>query len=115
MGVDASLNQADVLGHLVAEEMSLGDMMTLMKLRRGQYSLVEEKVHPLSEVAHKSLRDVPLPDECIIAAIIRGSQLIIPHGDVHLEPADEVLALVHSKSLGRLNAILGPSNPLKSA
>ena len=46
MGVDVALNQADILAHLVAEEMSLGDMMTLLKLKRGEYSLVEEKVHP---------------------------------------------------------------------
>ena len=44
MGVDVALNQADLLAHLVAEEMSLGDMMTLLKLRKGLYSLVEEKV-----------------------------------------------------------------------
>ena len=28
MGVDVALNQADLLAHLIAEEMSLGDMMT---------------------------------------------------------------------------------------
>ncbi|MBI1855484.1 MAG: TrkA family potassium uptake protein, partial [Chloroflexi bacterium] len=42
--VDVALNQADVLAHLIQEEMSLGDMMTLFKIRRGRYSVVEEKV-----------------------------------------------------------------------
>ena len=41
MGVDVALNQADILARLVAEEMSLGDMMTLLKLRKGEYSLIE--------------------------------------------------------------------------
>src|SRR5215216_3399361 len=44
MGVDVSLNQAEILAKLTAEEMSIGDMMTLLKIRRGQYSLVEEKI-----------------------------------------------------------------------
>jgi len=35
MGVDIALNQADILARLVVEEMSLGDMMTLFKIRRG--------------------------------------------------------------------------------
>ena len=35
MGVDVALNQADLLGSLIVEEMSLGDMMTLLKLRKG--------------------------------------------------------------------------------
>lgn len=31
MGVDVALNQADILGHLITEEMSLGDMLTVLK------------------------------------------------------------------------------------
>ena len=46
MGVDVALNQADLMAKLIAEEMSIGDMVTLLKLRRGQYSLVEVKVAP---------------------------------------------------------------------
>ena len=112
MGVDVALNQADILARLVAEEMSLGDMMTLLKLRRGEYSLIEEKVHPLSPAAHKALRDLVLPAECTITAIIRRGQLLIPHGDTLLEPADEVLALVHHSQLGGLAALLGPREPV---
>ncbi len=99
MGVDVALNQADILARLVAEEMSLGDMMTLLKLRKGEYSLIEEKVHPLSPAATKNLRDLQIPSECVIVAIIRKNQLLIPHGDTTLQPADEVLALVHASQL----------------
>ena len=35
MGVDVALNQADLMARLIREEMSLGDMMTLLKLRKG--------------------------------------------------------------------------------
>ena len=108
MGVDVALNQADILSRLIAEEMSLGDMMTLLKLRRGEYSLIEEKVHPQASAANRTLREITLPDECVIAAIIRKHQLIIPHGDTGLDPADEVLAVVHAKSLKALAELLGP-------
>lgn len=110
MGVDVALNQADILAHLVAEEMSLGDMMTLLKLRRGEYSLIEEKVHPHSLACNKSLRDLPLPAECTITAIIRKNQLIIPRGDTVFLPADEVLALVHQSRLYEFAALLAPPN-----
>jgi trk system potassium uptake protein len=108
MGVDVALNQADILARLVAEEMSLGDMMTLLKLRKGEFSLIEEKVHPLSPSANKSLREIELPNESVIVAIIRKNQLLIPHGDTVLQPADEVLALVHASQLKQLAALLGP-------
>jgi trk system potassium uptake protein TrkA len=107
MGVDVMLNQADLMGHLIVEEMSLGDMMTLLKLRKGQYSLVEEKVHPQSGVVGKALADLDLPAECALAAIIRRGDLVIPHADTVLEPADEVLAVVHRVDIARLAALLG--------
>ena len=109
MGVDVALNQSDILAKLIAEEMSLGDMMTLLKLRRGEYSIVEEKVHPSAVVLGKPLRELSLPDECVFTAIIRKGQLILPRGDTVLEALDEVIALVHSTQLSRLAALLGPA------
>ncbi|MEM4724724.1 MAG: TrkA family potassium uptake protein [Candidatus Hadarchaeum sp.] len=116
MGVDVALNQADLMAHLIAEEMSLGDMMTLLKLRKGQYSLVEEKVDPTAIAVGKALRDLQLPSECQLAAIIRKGQLIIPRGDTVLQPADEVLAVVHASQVTQLAALLGPQpgNPSPS-
>ena len=107
MGVDVMLNQADLMARLIAEEMSLGDMMTLLKLRKGQYSLVEEKVHPTAVAAGKAIRDLSLPAECVLSAVIRRGQLIIPRGDTVLQVADEVLAVVHAAELPKLAAILG--------
>jgi trk system potassium uptake protein TrkA len=109
MGVDVALNQADVMAHLVAEEMSLGDMMTLLKFRKGQYALVEEKVHPMALAAGKAIRDLMLPPQCVLAAIIRKGELIIPKGDVTLQPADEIIALVHSSEATTLASLLGPA------
>ena len=107
MGVDVALNQADLLAHLIAEEMSLGDMMTLLKLRTGNYSLVEEKVDPASSAAGQAIKDLNLPAQCVLAAIIRKGELIIPRGDTVLQPADEVLAVVHAAQLSKLAAVLG--------
>jgi hypothetical protein len=44
--VDVAVNQAEILASLIEQEMSLGEMMTLLKLRRGRYSLVEDKIQP---------------------------------------------------------------------
>ena len=107
MGVDVALNQADVLAHLIAEEMSLGEMMTLLKLRKGQYALVEEQIHPQASAVGRALRDLPLPSECAVAAIIRSGQLLIPRPALVLQPADEVLAVVHASQAAHLAALLG--------
>jgi trk system potassium uptake protein TrkA len=105
MGVDVALNQADLMAHLIAEEMSLGDMMTLLKLRRGQYSIVENRVDPRAVASGKPVRELDLPHECVLTAIFRGGELIIPRGETILQPDDEVLALVHISQLDRLASL----------
>jgi trk system potassium uptake protein TrkA len=109
MGVDVALNQADILARLVAEEMSLGDMMTLLKLRKGEYSVVEEKVHPKAVAAGKALREITLPPECVFVAVLRKGKLIVPNGNTVLQPVDEIIALVHASQLEALARLLGPA------
>lgn len=98
MGVDVGLNQTDILAHLIAEEMSMGDMMTLLKLRRGEYSLVEEKLPSGSKILGAPLRDLDIPETCVIAAVIRKGKVITPRGNMIFEAGDEVLAVVDNQS-----------------
>ncbi len=108
MGVDVALNQAELIGHLILEEMSMGDMVTLLKLRKGQYSIVEEKVDPNASIVGKQLDDVALPDKCVVVAILRREGMVIPHGDFVFRSADEVISLVHSTQVEDLAKLLGP-------
>jgi trk system potassium uptake protein TrkA len=102
MGVDVALNQSEILASLSAEEMSIGDMMTLAKLRRGKYSLVEEKIEPKSPVIGMAIKDMPLPQNCVISGIIREGEIVLPRGITTLEAGDEVLALVDDQARGQL-------------
>ena len=107
MGVDVALNQTDIFTKLIEEEMSLGDMMTLLKLSRGEYAIVEEKVHPEASVVGKPLREIQLPDECVFVAVLRQGQLIVPRGDTFIQPVDEIIALIHSAHTPELAELLG--------
>lgn len=107
MGVDVSLNQAEILAKLTVEEMSLGDMMTMLKLRRGKFSLVEEKIFPGAQAVGIAVKDLKLPLNCIISGIIRHGEIIIPRGVTVLEEGDEILALVDDSARVQLAKILG--------
>jgi trk system potassium uptake protein TrkA len=106
-GVDVCLNQADVMAKLIEEEMSLGDMMTLLKLRRGNYSLVEEKIHPQAEAVGVAIKDLPLSEHCIISGILRHGEMVLPRGATELQAGDEILALVDEPGRDRLAKLLG--------
>lgn len=91
--VDVALNQSEILARLIEEEMSLGDMMTLLKLRRGQFSVVEEKIPPGAKAIGITIGALGLPDQCVIAAIIRRGKMLVPRGTTELQEGDEVLAV----------------------
>lgn len=105
--VDVAVNQADILSRLIQEEMSLGDMMTLLKLKRGRYSLVEEKIPLRSKVCGVAIKDLNLPSSCVVAAIIRKGEIVLPRGTTTLELEDEVLAITDTDGARQLAAILG--------
>jgi trk/ktr system potassium uptake protein len=106
--VDVALNQANVFASLIQEEMSMGDMMTLLKLRRGRYSLVEEKVPDGAKAIGVALKDLGLPAECVIAAIIRDGKITLPRGDTTFQKDDEVLAVTDPDGARQLAALLAP-------
>jgi trk system potassium uptake protein len=95
--VDVAVNQAEILSSLIQEEMSLGDMITLLKLRRGNYSLVEEKIHAGAKAIGTMIKDLPLPEHVVIAAIIRKGEIMIPRGVSVIEEDDEILAVADAE------------------
>jgi trk system potassium uptake protein TrkA len=106
MGVDVALNQAEILARLSAEEMSVGDMMTMLKLRRGKYSIVEEKINAGAPAIGTAIKDLKLPSNCVISGIIRQGEIVLPRGVTTLEEGDEVLALVDDSAREQLANLL---------
>lgn len=106
MGVDAAVNQADILAHLALEELSLGEMRILLKLRRGQYELVEEEVQPRATVVGIAVNDLRLPDRCVLVGVIRSGELKAVGADTQLQAGDLVLAVVHTDQAATLSSLL---------
>ena len=57
----------------------------------GQVKMMELKVGEENPLVGKTLLDSNLPDCCIMAAIIRDSELMIPHGDDVIQLNDRVV------------------------
>jgi trk system potassium uptake protein TrkA len=104
--VDVALNSADVLAHLIEEEMSLGDMMTLFKIRRGRYAVVEEKVPAGAKAIGVPLKEMDLAEHCVIAAIIRDGKMTLPRGESTLQPDDEIIAVASPEGAQKLAELL---------
>jgi len=111
-GVDVPVNHAEIMSSLIEEEMSLGDMMTLLKLRKGNYALVEEKIPPKAIAIGKAIKDLNLPEQCVLAAIFRKGEVVMPHGNTVFEVGDEVLAITDREGAEQFQKVFSDLNNL---
>lgn len=54
----------------------------------------------------KCLKEIKLPDDCVIVSIQRGKQVVVPRGFTMLLPGDQVIALVAARALDALTKAL---------
>ena len=105
MGVDVAINQADLMAHLVVEEMDQTAMLTLMKISRGSHSIVQYKLSESAKAVGQSIRGLALPEQVVFIAIYRGDKTVIPHGDTVFAAEDVVLAFTDEATQQNLNLL----------
>jgi len=107
MGVDVGLNQADLMAHLVVEEMDLKNMLTLMKINHGNCSIVQVKVSNQSKAVNKEVKDLSIPEKAVLIAIYRGKDVIIPRGNTTILSGDDILAFTDADAQIKINELFG--------
>lgn len=93
MGVDVVLNQTDILSHLIIEEMNMDNMLTILKLNRGEHSIVQMCVPKTAKAVNQLVKDLQIPQKSGLISIIREGIVLIPKGDTRIEAGDEILVL----------------------
>lgn len=107
MGVDVGVNQADIIAHLVVEEMDLENMFTLIKLNRGEYSIIQMNVRQTAKAANQMVKDLYIPKKAVMISINREGTVIIPKGDTQILVGDEILIFTDENSRKDLQEIFG--------
>lgn len=107
MGVDVAINQPDLIASLIVEEMMVGDMLTLVRLRQGAVEIVEERIVPESRAVNVSIGSLGIPSGCNIAAVMRGDEVVIPDGSTVLQAGDEILVVIQREKRVLLQQLLG--------
>jgi trk system potassium uptake protein len=90
-GVDHAVSTPRVMAALVEEAVEVGDLVRLFGLREGQANLLEVTLPDSAPVAGQCMRDLDLPKDAALVAIIRGQRVITPTPEEPLESGDELL------------------------
>ena len=97
-GVDLSVSTPHLITALVDEAVSVGRLVRLFQLEGGQVRLVEVTLAEDAPVAGQAIRDLQVPRDATLVAIVREDHVLFARGDTMMYPGDEVLALVTTDS-----------------
>lgn len=107
MGVDVAISHAALLARIIHEELSMGDLVPLLKLQHGQISLAEVTVPATGQAVGQRVDALRLPNDCVLATLLRNEQVIIPRGDTVVRPGDKIIALVKTEQQAELVRVFG--------
>jgi trk system potassium uptake protein TrkA len=105
-GVDVAISQVHLTAKVIEEEIGLGELVTLLKLNRGEASLLELHLPDSSPCRGKAIRELAFPPNAVIVSVIREGKLVIPRGDTVLDAGDEILAVSTAEAAGALKGTL---------
>lgn len=105
-GVDEAVCGASIIVQLVREEMTLGEMVTLLKLRRENLVVEEAQLEEGNAAVGKTIKDIPLPPNTLVATVLRDRRILIPKGDLALAAGDKVLFISEPDRIEDLRRIL---------
>ncbi|MET7396242.1 TrkA family potassium uptake protein [Dactylosporangium sp. NPDC005572] len=105
-GVDVSVSKPRLMAALVEEAVSVGDLVRLMTFRQAEANLVEITLPETAPYVGHPVRDVPLPHDAALVAILRGKRVLVPTPDDPLEAGDELIFVVTSEVEDAVRAVI---------
>jgi trk system potassium uptake protein len=105
-GVDLPVSTPHLISALVEEAVSVGRLVRILQFEGGNVRLVEVTLADTSPVIDQAIRDIDIPRDATIVAVIRHEHVVMPRGDTIFEAGDEVLAMVTGDSEGDVRQIL---------
>jgi trk system potassium uptake protein TrkA len=108
LGVDSTVSSTAIIEQVIERELPTVKIKTLLSLQAGAYQILEYTIDGTSPAAGKSVREIGLPADSNLIAVLRGQSTVVVRGDTRLSEGDLVVALVNTEQESQLRtALLG--------
>jgi trk system potassium uptake protein TrkA len=95
LGIDLAVSPREVMAKQVLGYLNSRPVISRTALGDGEISILEIEVLENSPAAEHVLANLQLPQQCLVAAAIRGDYAHVPGGDDRLHVGDTVVVMVH--------------------
>ena len=105
-GVDMAVSTPHLITALVEEAVSVGRLVRILQFEGGAARLVEVTLADDAPVIDQAIKDLDIPRDATIVAVLRQEHVVMPRGDTVFEAGDEVLAMVTADAEDDVRRIL---------
>ncbi|MFH1152341.1 MAG: TrkA family potassium uptake protein [Pseudomonadota bacterium] len=107
LGVSA-FSTTQIIGSLIEQRASLEQILNLLPVGEGRVNVTEIVLGTDSPVVGLMLKDIDLPENALIAVVIRDNQPMVPRGGNDLQAGDRVVLITLPENHGPvLKALTG--------
>ncbi|HXU09280.1 MAG TPA: NAD-binding protein [Blastocatellia bacterium] len=108
LGVDSTVSSTAIIQQVIERELPTVRIKTLLSLQSGAFQILEYPLDSASPATGRLVREMDLPHESNLIAILRGHNTVVPRGDTKFIAGDVVVALVNTEKEAQLRlALLG--------
>jgi len=101
-----AISTVGILSSLIEQKAGFDQIINLIPLSEGKINVTEVELTKDSPVAGKALVDIAMPENSLIASILRGGRPIVPRGATLLLPGDRLIAITLPENYGRVLRML---------
>jgi len=105
IGLENTISPRLTTAAAILRHVRKGRIFGMSALGDGSLEVLEAEALKTSAIVGTPLRHLKLPKSAIIAAIIRGDDVIIPDGTSVIEPLDHVILVIQGDSLKEVEAL----------
>ena len=96
----SSFSTTHIIGSLIEQRASLEQIINLLPVGEGRVNVTEIILEVNSPVAGKLLKDIVLPENALVAVVMRDKQPIVPRGATQLLADDQVVLITLPENHG---------------
>jgi trk system potassium uptake protein TrkA len=108
LGISVAFSAIHLIASLIEQKVGFEDVTNLIPAAEGRVNMTQVTLRPDAPAVGKSLQELKLPVNSLVACIVRDGQVIVPGGASQLQIADRLILVSLPESQGEtLRALLG--------
>lgn len=106
LGVDSVISPKLITSNRILTYLKRDNIETLYRIIEGKAEIIEFIATKNSKVLNTKVKSLNLPQDVIIATIVRRNEIVIPHGEDIINEGDRVIVIAKNRNIKKLNDIL---------